>query len=64
MKPANIAALTLALATRLSLAAPPNPLLVSSPGAPLAGSLFYATCNLPQCDTLALALFQLANKKK
>jgi len=28
---------------------------------PLAGELFYATCALPQCDTLALALWTLAN---
>lgn len=27
----------------------------------LAGELFYATCALPQCDTLALALWSLAN---
>jgi hypothetical protein len=29
--------------------------------APLRGELIYATCNLPSCTTLALALFELSN---
>ena len=30
--------------------------------APLAGELFYGTCALPACDTLSLALWDLANQ--
>jgi hypothetical protein len=39
---------------------PPPPLGPSVALAPT-GSLFYGTCDLPQCDTLALALYNLAN---
>lgn len=39
---------------RVAAASPPA-------AVPLAGDLFYATCALPQCETLALALWSLAN---
>ncbi len=41
-----------------STAAPLPPFL--PPGAPLQGSLFYGTCNLPACDTLEFASYDLA----
>jgi hypothetical protein len=61
----RVAALLAASAAASLAAAAPSPLLLPLPppaaAAPLKGELVYATCNLPACSTLALALFELAN---
>ena len=58
-----LAVASAALAARVAsvAVAPPGAPTLPAATAPLAGDLFYATCNLPQCSTLALALYNLAN---
>lgn len=66
---AFLAAAALASASSVPQPLPPPPALLRGAAtgagldaaAPLRGELVYATCNLPACSTLALALFELAN---